>query len=66
LSATIWCVVESVFDQVTTDPAVTVAGFGEYAAVPSVRAFVGIVIVVDALGGAGDGAGAGDGVEGDE
>ena len=58
--------VESVFDQVTTVPCATAAGFGTNAPVPSVRALVGIVIAaVDPDGdgdGAGDGAGAGDGV----
>jgi len=66
--------VESVFDQVTTVPCATVAGFGTNAPVPSVRALVGMVIVAvepdgdgegDGVGdgeGVGDGDGAGDGV----
>jgi len=68
VSDTMSCVVESVFDHMTAPPCETLAGLGTKAAVPSVLALAGMVMVEDegAGGGAGAGAGVGDGVGVDE
>jgi hypothetical protein len=52
-------VVESVFDQLTTAPCATVAGFGTNAPVPRFLALVGMLIVDAEPEGVGDGDGAG-------
>ena len=66
VSETMSCVIESVFDQVTTEACVTFAGLGANAVVVKLRAFGGMLTAAAGPDGAGEGAGdgAGDGVEG--
>jgi hypothetical protein len=58
-------VIESVFDQVTTEACATFAGLGTNAVVVKLRAFGGMLTAVAGdPDGAGEGDGAGDGVDG--